>query len=99
MDRHKDRQPEGWILFSALTTIYLTLFNLFQAILLVIVALEIYFAKLLKVDLELEDGEDGDGHDEDGYDTSLRMRSVVTSTNARHKRTKTIQTRNLIFDM
>ena len=30
-----------------------------------------------------EDGDDDDGHDEDDYDPSSRMRSAVTSTNAR----------------
>lgn len=83
----KDRQPEGRALFSNLTTIsdIIRSFSELEAILLVTGALDLpeAFSGYGGHRVE-EDDDDDDRDDDDDDDPSSRMRSAVTSTNARH---------------
>jgi hypothetical protein len=86
----RDRQPEGRTLFSPLKTMSdnVDLFSELEAILLVTGALDLpetfsgYGGHRVKED----DSDDHSDDDDDDDDPSSRMRSAVTSTNARHSR-------------
>jgi len=82
----RDRQPEGRTLFSAFATTsdIIQSFSELEAILLVTGALDLpeTFSGYGGHRVE-EDGDDDGGDDDDDDDPSSRMRSAVTSTNAR----------------